>query len=412
MRAILAAAALAAGCHDLTPPDGATLRYERPAANLDVVWRGPASARRSAEPPPIAIKHCSDEDVPCMGKRARTGDVIVYAGTLSYRALDWSQGMFARDARSGHELWRARTGCQEEITTGLAVDAQRAYVRCDGHVLAYELGSGQLAWQRALDPRGLYPSHGTQITVGDGTVAFWDSSSGIHLADASSGAERATVPWSASVVGDLVIDDGVLYVAPMWAHDAGEKIAAYSASEGTELWHLEPSGDVVPPIFVDGDSLYASRAHELVAIDRATGAITWRRAVGNLHRFSIERSAGPSLLVVDTSDGQSRVFARGTAPAQPRSATITGRLRIQGRVTGPLAGLRVAIGPTTVKTDATGSFTARVTAVGAVEVTLLDLPAVAPHYGGPIVAVPAYVDVDRLADHYTTEIIVYEPPLD
>jgi outer membrane protein assembly factor BamB len=453
--AALAALALAAGaCHDVAPPPiaqdpapPAAHTPARPVANLDVIWRGssaaelPPSARAPADTA-IAIarnsdvglegidartharrwaRACSDmaNGTPCMGRLERSGDVAVYAGTLWYKGPE-SEGAFAIDVPTGRELWRVQTGLDDELSTKLAIAGDHAYVMAATNVVALDLATGARAWERHTAPRDMMPSRGRQLAAGDGVVAFADGDGAVHLTDPRTGVDRARIPWSGTV-GDLVIRDGVLYVVPMWS-DGPEAIAAYDVATGRERWrHDETEAWAVPPVFIDDDALYLRRSAdrtraqndegtELVALDRATGAIVWERALGHVTSLRAVAAAGEPATLVATTGRETLVFARQASPAAAADVTITGTVWLDG-LSGPLDGLRVQVGGVTALTDAAGAFTARVRGHGAIEIRLLDLPpltaAAASAGAAPIVADPDFVNVDHLATEYRAKLVVH-----
>ena len=69
----------------------------------------------------------------------RSGNAVVYAGTLAYRARDWSIGLFALDLATGRERWRVRSSCEDALTLKVAGDAELVEVAELG---ATERGAG------------------------------------------------------------------------------------------------------------------------------------------------------------------------------------------------------------------------------------------------------------------------------
>jgi outer membrane protein assembly factor BamB len=435
-------------------------RYARPASNLDVIWRRPAGQRLGETAGPsarltpedfVALPEASAEDIAigtqagpwlaavdkasgrtlwrvrcndtedsrCEVQGYRAGDVAVFGGTLSYRTRDWSIGLFAVDVHSGRELWRARTDFLDAPSVRMAADDEHVYVLSWGHLLAFDVRSGHRAWERRLPPQPMSLSRGTQLIAGFDVVVFWEIFTAVHIARADTGDDIVTIPWT-DLVGDLHLRDGVLYVLPLWGHGRAA-VAAYDPSDGHLLWrHEDPNWSVVPPAFLDNDTIYVRRADdstlalnnhgtEVVALDRATGKLVWRRKLGRTDFLSLVPSQGGApLLVADAMGREVIAFARAERPAQPASVSISGAVRIQKLTAPSLEGLRVLIGDTVATTDRNGHFAARVSAMGAVGVKLLDMPPVDPRPVAPIFSVPEFVNVDQLDDSYRTELVVRE----
>ncbi len=363
---------------------------------------------------------CNDmEETHCDVKGGLAGDIAVFAGTLSYRTPDWSIGLFAVDVRKGKEIWRVRTDLEDAMSLKMTSDGERAYVFCWSRVLAFDIATGKRAWERRLGRREANPSRGTQLVAGLGVVVFWESYEAVHIADAATGRELVTIPWR-GFVGDLVLRDGVLYVVPMWGNGP-EAIAAFDAVSGRALWrHEDANRWAVPPALVDDDTIYVRRADdttlalndhgtEVVALDRATGALVWKRPLGRTNAIALVPSSdGPPTLVVEAMGRETIAFARAERPEKPVSVTISGVVRAEELTPMTLAGLRVKVGDAIATTDTAGRFTARVTAAGAVEVKLMDLPVINPKPVAPVVSEATFVNVDRLSEAYSADVIVHE----
>jgi hypothetical protein len=88
--------------------------------------------------------------------------------------------------------------------------------------------------------------------------------------------------------------------------------------------------------------------------------------------------------------------------------TISGSVRFEETAPATLAGLRVRVGDVVVSTDDLGQYSAKVKGIGAVEVTLVERPALAPRPLFHVVVEPGFANVDRLGDTYSADILVHE----
>lgn len=95
-----------------------------------------------------------------------------------------------------------------------------------------------------------------------------------------------------------LVAGGVMYVSSAWAH-----VFAYDARNGRRLWHYAPQypqgfgnsiccGPVHRGVALREDLLYvATLDAQLVALDRRTGAVRWRRPIGDWQQGVVTNSA-------------------------------------------------------------------------------------------------------------------------
>lgn len=370
-----------------------------PEASRDDLWIGQDDSGHvvGVDPGPLAERWqvaCTEGSTRCNVRGARAGGVVVFAGVIDERT--GNTGVFAVDAWTGDELWRTAPFSADLLSMDLSADAEHVLVT-DSQVLhVFKSATGEEAWTRALQSTLPVPMRARPVAVERGVVALWEGArrGRILLLDAESGDEHAVIPWP-RMAGDMALEGGVLYVVSFWDGE-GMDVAAFEAKTGQEKWRARtPYQWVLPPMAVAEDAIFLVRAGdsnmalndrgtEIVALDKQSGREAFFHPAGRVNRLALlPWSARGSLLAFEAPTGEVIGMARRAAPPSPVEVVISGS--VTSKVEDPLdlRGLRVEVGSAVVTTDAEGEFSARVSALGAVKVQLLDLPALPQPRSGP-----------------------------
>lgn len=204
-------------------------------------------------------------------------------------------------------LWRTPLDRPDRGFHYPAGDAERSYALLGG-VVAYDAGTGKLAWRSPLSqymPRNVVHRDGRVLTAE--TVAF--------AFDAATGRELWRFrPDSSADFAQSAVDDRAFYVGTR-----SRRVYALGLADGRSLWSTDigpdwPFGGIVSGISVSGDTVYATAEKGyaannhiasgwIVALDRSSGRVLWRYENGrgaDLRNFiSAPTVAGRLLLASD-----------------------------------------------------------------------------------------------------------------
>jgi outer membrane protein assembly factor BamB/tetratricopeptide (TPR) repeat protein len=231
-------------------------------------------------------------------------------------ACGWRRPPELGDA--GKQLWRAEPGRALPRAQGSAAIAGGRFCVAadDGTIVALDLASGQVAWERAIDPgrlRHTLASDGARLFVGsadmqalptagtpllaldpadgatvwehptaahslsgaaaDRGMVFFSSSDGmLHAVDAASGAGRWAARHGAWAAETPAAGDGIVC-----AGGRESTLIGYSAGDGAQLWRFTGGGMFAGPIRLTGGAIYACCWDgRLYALDARTGALRWQ----------------------------------------------------------------------------------------------------------------------------------------
>ena len=188
----------------------------------------------------------------------------------------------ALDLDDGSTLWTFTTGASFRSTP--AVVDGKVYVGGgdSGQLHALDAATGEPLWSYATGDRLTY----TAPTVVDGTVYFgtgWGEGNGgwLYALDAATGSLRWKAFVGAQIYFAPAVGGGRVYAA---SYDA-QRLAAFDAASGEELWSLTRSTDsfAAMPTY-DGERLYVATnnfdtgAGSVLAVDAATGELVWEAA--------------------------------------------------------------------------------------------------------------------------------------
>lgn len=360
-----------------------------PEASRDDLWIGQNDAPHVTAVDPGSLRErwkagCSDGERPCYMRGVRAGSVAVFAGVIEERT--GASGVFGVSASSGDELWRTASFYADGLALKLAADTEHVFVLDEAMLRVFRAPTGEALWTRAL-ARSMVPLRSRIITAAQGVVALWEGEAKGHILvlDADSGDEEADIPWG-RMAGELRLEGGVLYVTSFWDGE-GMEVAAFEALSGQEKWRSRSVGSwVLPPLSLAEDALFVLRADssnlamngegtEIVALDRESGQQVFAHPVGKVeHMALLPQARGGSVLAFGVPGGEIIGMQRTAAVPAPITVMISGRLTANVPEALELQGRRVEVGSAVVRADDRGRFSARVSALGAVKVRLLDVP--------------------------------------
>ena len=204
-----------------------------------------------------------------------------------------------------------------ETSGGLAADDQHFYVGAPfAHVLiAIDRTTHKIAWRAPTDPNGLRYLDGN-IVVAGGTVIMGDTD--LFGFTPGSGVLKwryqPRIGYNPGTYG--IATDGELVFAGSGSGD----VYAVAGESGVERWHTRVSDDPESSMFdplVDGNTVYVPYKifsktpvrGGLVALDAATGAVKWNRALGSLRPdygsgSSFQAQVTSDLVLVSNYDGR------------------------------------------------------------------------------------------------------------
>ena len=166
--------------------------------------------------------------------------------------------------------------------------------------------------------------------------------------DLASGKTRWARRVRGPLVGGVLRAGSVVYAA---TDHPGNKVYAFRAASGSELWSTSSGGVEAPIALVDKRLIVLNREQQILAIDTATGHVLWRRPLPSQRIPPLPLGGNPvlvssydSLYVVQANDG--RVTLRVRAPGVLVSPWV--RLGDQ-LVAGTGDSLVVAIEPTSLR---------------------------------------------------------------
>ena len=233
-----------------------------------------------------------------------TSSPVVLNGVVLFGAGDGA--VYAVDARSGRQRWRAATGGR--VRSSPAVAEGRVYVgSADGCVYAFDLATGARRWR--------YETEGTHLesakfgfdrrtvqsspAVASGTVFVGGRDGFLYALGADSGTLRWRFDHKVSWVNTSpAVRDGIVYAGS----SDGQFVQALDAATGRELWRTKTGVTWSSPA-VAGDMIYAGDGAGFVsALDRTTGRLRWRFRTGS-QVFSSPVPDGDLVLVGSTDGG-------------------------------------------------------------------------------------------------------------
>ncbi len=207
----------------------------------------------------------------------RTPVPVLAGGVLYVGASDGS--VFALDAATGRTRWRVDAGAK--VCAAVAVDGERILVgTMDGTLLALARTDGRELWRQKL--AGAITS--APVVAGQHAVVGGRDFL-LHAFDLASGREAwRTHFWASWVESTPRLVDGVLYIG---SSDL-RAVRALDPATGKVLWSSDVYGSAWASPVIAADTVYIGvvgvkdylidHRPSIVALDRRTGAIRWRRS--------------------------------------------------------------------------------------------------------------------------------------
>jgi eukaryotic-like serine/threonine-protein kinase len=244
-----------------------------------------------------------------------TSSPVHVDGTVIFGSGDGR--VYAFDARTAKERWRASTGGR--VRSSPAVADGRVYVgSADGRVYAFDLATGALKWRYdtegvQLDSRNFgYDRRTVQSSpaVSGGTVFVGARDGFLYAIDAATGQLRWRFDHKISWVNTSpAVRDTVVYAGS----SDGQFVQAVHTGTGRELWRAKAGVTWSSPA-VAGDVVYAGDgAGRMNAFDRRSGDPLWSFRTGS-QVYGSPVPAGDLVLFGSTDAG---VYALRVGPGPP-----------------------------------------------------------------------------------------------
>lgn len=191
-------------------------------------------------------------------------------------------GVYAFDAKTGKQLWRAQTS--SEVLSAPAIAGGKVFVRCnDGHVLALDAQTGAQLWvyDRGEVPALSLRGNGTLLAV-NGAV-FFGSDDGklvaLSQADGStlwqipiaSGEGRTDIQRLDDADGRVIFSNGTLFVAAYHGN-----VMAVDPASGRTLWS-RPLSSYTGVGEGSGKVVAVDDASNIWALDSSGGGDLWKQ---------------------------------------------------------------------------------------------------------------------------------------
>ena len=248
-----------------------------------------------------------------------TSSPVHVDGTVIFGSGDGR--VYALDARTAKERWRASTGGR--VRSSPAVADGRVYVgSADGRVYAFDLATGTLKWRHdtegvQLDSRNFgYDRRTVQSSpaVAGGAVFVGARDGFLYAIDAATGQLRWRFDHKISWVNTSpAVRDSVVYAGS----SDGQFVQAVHTDTGRELWRAKAGVTWSSPA-VAGDVVYAGDgAGRVNAFDRRTGDPLWSFRTGS-QVYGSPVPAG-DLVLFGSTDGGVYALRVGAGPAVHRA---------------------------------------------------------------------------------------------
>lgn len=189
----------------------------------------------------------------------------------------------ALDARTGGEIWRARTEAHPHSSVAIDVERRRVFVGDNlGYLYALDAGTGALAWRQRLLEDGKADIKTTPSVLLDrGLVVFGAWSGKVYALDEATG---STV-WAHETGGKLMASTaylatrGIVYAATPLG-----RLVAIDARDGHEAWSFDAGVPLYSSPAVSGDGravVFGGEDGNIFAVRTETGQLLWKLALGS-----------------------------------------------------------------------------------------------------------------------------------
>jgi len=190
----------------------------------------------------------------------------------------------ALDARTGTEIWRARTEAHPHSSVAVDVGRDRVFVGDNrGFLYAFDAHSGQLVWRRQLLEDGKTDIKTTPTVLTDlGLVVFGAWSGKVYALDEGTG---ETV-WEHATGGSMMASTAFLPSAGIiYAASPTGKLFAIDARSGQSVWTVDVGSHLYSSPAVSGDGravVFGVSDGSIMAVSALSGAEMWREHLGSM----------------------------------------------------------------------------------------------------------------------------------
>ena len=250
-------------------------------------------------------------------------------------------GVYAYDARTGKELWRAQV--TSEVISAPAIAGDRVFVRSnDGHVFALDAKTGKQLWQydRGEVPALSLRGNGGLLAINGALFFGSDSGKLVALAQSdgntlweipvASGDGRTDIERLDDVDGRITFADGKLYVTAYHGH-----VMAVDPVNGRVLWS-RPFSSYTGVDEAAGKVVAVDDASNIWALDAGNGGDLWKQ--GDLEWRWLSAPAIEQDKYIVVGDLQGHVYwldladGKLLAKAHPAGSAIEARPLVQGDI--------------------------------------------------------------------------------
>jgi outer membrane protein assembly factor BamB len=243
----------------------------------------------------------------------RFGSEVTVAGGRLYLGTHDGR-LLALDPARGERVWAFEAG-DAILAAPTVADGRVFFGSYDKHVYALDAATGQLAWKR--DTKGAVVS--TPAVVGDRVVIGNRGYDLLGLETRTGEPAWKRYFWFSWVESSPSVREGVAYVG---SSDAAS-VSAYDVRTGERRWWTDVYGWAWGQPAVTERRVYAGVASQVgylaqhqggvMALDRATGRLTWRypteAPASGSYGFPGSPAVGEGLVVVTGLDGKVYAFA-------------------------------------------------------------------------------------------------------
>ncbi len=231
---------------------------------------------------------------------------VVYAGSDNETQTNFpgDQYSYALDASTGHLLWTFTKGENIGPVVNTIVYVQSDPAQANRTLYALNVSDGSVRWTAQGHLLVLW-------TVADGLVYTtstqivgrnMDPYDTIHALDASTGKERWTFPHGeGATMQSAIADNGMLYFLSNEGRgdEPPDVVYALNASDGSVRWHVPLSPGAAPELLLNNGVLYlAASDTTMLALNADTGSKLWQ---ASLNVAGAPVIAGDGLLAVSNT---------------------------------------------------------------------------------------------------------------
>jgi outer membrane protein assembly factor BamB len=223
-----------------------------------------------------------------LGYQVGSSPAVVPAWGVLFSAHEQSPNgggyVVALDARSGVEIWRARTDAHPHSSVAVDVARGRVFVGDNrGSLYAFDAKTGELAWRRPLIEAGKTDIKTTPTVLTTlGLVVFGAWSGKVYALDEDTGA----IVWEHATGGSIMASTAFLPSAGVvYAASPTGKLFAIDARSGKTVWEHDVGAHLYSSPAVSGDGravVLGAGDGDILAVSAVTGEQIWREHLGSM----------------------------------------------------------------------------------------------------------------------------------